>query len=47
MLEGDPDSGALVEHYLMLRGEDMGVEQAMIFVGHRWRMFHLRFQPVN
>jgi hypothetical protein len=47
MLEGDPDSGALVQHYVMLRYEGMGVEQALIFVGDRWRMFHLRFQPVG
>ena len=47
MLEGDPDSGPLVQHYVMLRQEGMGIEQAMIFVGHRWRMFHLSFQPVG
>jgi hypothetical protein len=47
MLEGHPDSGALVEQYVMLREEGMGVEQALFFVGHRWRMFHLRFQPVR
>jgi hypothetical protein len=28
----------------MLHEEGMGVEQALIFVGHLWRMFHLRFQ---
>lgn len=27
--------------------EGMGVEQALIFVGHHWRMFHLRFQAVG
>jgi hypothetical protein len=31
----------------MLREEGMGVEQAMIFVGHNWRMWHLRYQPVG
>jgi hypothetical protein len=25
----------------------MGVEQATIFVGHRFRMWHLRYQPVG
>jgi hypothetical protein len=25
----------------------MGVEQALIFVGHRFRMWHLRFQRVG
>jgi hypothetical protein len=47
LLEGDPNSGALVEHYIMLREDGMEVEQALIFVGHHSRMFHLRFQPVG
>jgi len=47
MLSGDPDSGALEEQYVMLREEGMGVEQAMIFVGNRWRMWRLRNQPVG
>jgi len=47
MLSGDPNSGALAEKYIELREEGMGVEQAMIFVGHEWRMWHLRFQPVR
>ena len=47
MLSGNPDSGALVEHYVMLREEGMGVEQAMIVVGHNCMMFHLRYQPVG
>ena len=47
MLSGDPDSGTLEEQYVMLREEGMGVEQAMIFVGHHWRMWHLRYQPVG
>ena len=47
MLSGDPNSVALMEHYAMLREEGMGVEQAMIFVGHNWRMWHLRYQPVG
>jgi hypothetical protein len=47
MLSGAPDSGALVEKYIGLRREGMGVEQAMIFVGHYWRMWHLRCQPVG
>jgi hypothetical protein len=25
----------------------MGVEQAMIFVGHEFRLRHLRYQPVG
>jgi hypothetical protein len=47
MLSGDPNSGALVEHYVMLREEGMGVEQAIIFVGQHCRMWHLRYQPVG
>ena len=47
MLSGDPNSGVLVEQYVMLREEGMGVEQAMNFVGHHWRMWHLRYQPVG
>jgi hypothetical protein len=41
------DSRALAEKYIELRREGMGVEQAMIFVGHHWRMWHLRHQPVG
>ena len=41
------DSRALAEKYIELRREGMGVEQAMIFVGHHWRMSHLRYQPVG
>jgi hypothetical protein len=47
MLSGDQNSGALVEQYVMLREEGMGVEQAMIFVGQHCRMWHLRYQPVG
>ena len=47
MLSGDPNSGAFAEKYIGLRKEGMGVEQAMIFVGHHWRMWHLRYQPVR
>jgi len=47
MLSGAPDSLAHEEKYIGLRREGMGVEQAMIFVGHHWRMWHLRYQPVG
>ena len=47
LLSGDPNSWKFVEHYVMLREEGMAVEQALIFVGHHWRMFQLRFQPVG
>jgi hypothetical protein len=42
MLSGHPDSGRLVERYVVLREEGLGVEQALVFVGHRLRMHHSR-----
>ena len=42
MLSGHPDSGRLVERYVVLREEGLDVEQALVFVGHRLRMHHLR-----
>ncbi len=47
MLSGHPDSGRFVEHYVVLREEGMGVEEALVFVGHRFRMFHLRHQNLG
>ena len=47
MLGGSVDSWAFVAEYGRLRDEGMGIEQAMIFVGHRFRMFHLRYQPLR
>ena len=38
---------AAKEDYERLRYEGMGIEQAMIFVGHRFRMWHLRHLPVG
>ncbi len=48
MLRGDINSGAFMAEYDRLRTEEgMSVEQAMIFVGHEFRMRHLRYQPVR
>jgi hypothetical protein len=47
MLGGTIDSWAFVAEYGRLRGDGMGIEQAMIFVGHRFRMWHLRYLPVG
>jgi hypothetical protein len=47
MLRGDINSGAFIAEYDRLREEGMGVEQAMIFVGHEFRLRHLRYQPVG
>src|ERR671916_2674554 len=42
MLSGHPDSGRLVERYVVLREEGLGVEQALVFVGHSLRMLRPR-----
>ncbi len=47
LLRGDLNSGAYITEYERLRDEGMGVEQAMIFVGHEFRLRHLRYQPVG
>ena len=47
MLRGGINSGAFMAEYERLRAENMGVEQPMIFVGHHFRMVHLRYQPVG
>jgi hypothetical protein len=48
MLRGDINSGAFMAEYDRLRTEEgMAVEQAMIFVGHEFRMRHLQHLPVG
>jgi hypothetical protein len=47
MLLGATDSWAFLREYERLRDEGMGIEQAMIFVGQRFSMWHLRHQPVG
>ena len=47
ILRGDINSGAFMTEYERLREQGMGVEQAMIFVGHEFRLRHLRYQPVR
>ena len=42
MLSGLPDSVRLVECYVVLREEGLGVEQALAFVVHSLRMFRPR-----
>jgi hypothetical protein len=42
MLSGHPDSGRFVERYVVLREEGLGVEQALVFVGHSLRMLRPR-----
>ena len=47
MLRGDLDSEAFITEYERLRDDGMGVEQALIFVGHGFRLWHLRYQPIG
>jgi len=47
MLLGNPGSWAYVAEYGRCRDNGMGIEQAMIFVGHRFRMWHLRHLPLG
>jgi hypothetical protein len=47
MLRGDINAGAYITEYERLREEGMGVEQALIFVGHEFRLRHLRYQPIG
>jgi hypothetical protein len=47
MLRGDINSGPFIAEYDRLREEGMGVEQAMIFVGHEFRLRDLSHQAVG
>ncbi len=47
MLRGATDSWAFVAEYERLRDDGMGVEQAMVFVGHLFGMRHPRHRPVG
>ena len=47
MLRGDLNSAAFMAEYEKLRAEGMETEQAMIFVGHEFRLRHLRYQPIG
>jgi hypothetical protein len=40
VLRGDIKSDDFMTEYHRLRGQGMGVEQAMIFVGHEFRLRH-------
>ena len=42
MLSGHPDSGRIVERYVVLREEGLGVEQALVFVRHSLSLFRPR-----
>ena len=47
MLRGATDSWAFLSEYERLRGEGMGVEQALVFVGDLFSSWHPRHQPVG
>jgi hypothetical protein len=47
MLRGATDSWAFLSEYERLRGEGMGVEQAVVFVGHLFSSWHPRHQPLG
>jgi len=47
MLRGDVNSGAFITEYERLREEGMGVEQALLFVGHEFGLRHLKYQPIG
>lgn len=47
MLRGDQNSRAFVREYEGLRAEGMGVGQALIFVGHKFRLSHLDYQTAR
>jgi hypothetical protein len=47
MLWGATDSWAFLREYERLRDEGMGIEQAMIFLGHTFRMWHLSYRPLG
>ena len=47
MLSGDSGSEEFIAEYERLRDQGISVEQAMIFVGHHFRLWHLRYQPIG
>jgi hypothetical protein len=50
MLWGATESWAFLREYERFRDEGMGIEQAMIFVGHLfslWHLKHRRCQPLG
>jgi hypothetical protein len=44
-LRGHLSSGAFLTVYDRLRAEGMAIEQALIFVGHHFRLRHLEYRP--
>ena len=44
MLSGDPNSAQFVEQYLKLRHAGMPIEQALVLVGHEFRLRQPEYQ---
>jgi hypothetical protein len=44
MLSGDPDSAQFVEEYLKLRHSGTPIEQALVLVGHEFRLRQPEYQ---
>ncbi len=47
MLSGNLNSGLFITEYDSLRGSGMVIEQAMICVGHKFRLRQLEYQPAR
>ena len=47
LLEGDINTMAFVAEYERLRETGMGIEQALIFTGHEFRLKHLEFRAAR
>ena len=47
MLWGATDSWAFLRKYQRLRDDGMGIEQAMVFLGHTFSKWHLSYQPLG
>ncbi len=47
LLDGDINTMAFVAEYEKLRETGMGIEQALIFTGHEFRLKHLEFRAAR
>jgi hypothetical protein len=47
LLEGDLNTMAFAAEYERLRETGMGIEQALIFTGHEFRLKHLEFRAAR
>ncbi len=47
LLDGSLNSESFVTEYERLRDSGMGIEQALIFTGHEFRLRHLEFRAAR